>query len=131
MTNNENSKSSEIGVPSNGRRYFRYQCVSVLIKEELSKLIIREVETPGALVTVTDVDVTKKLDLAVVKFSVIPMEKAEDILKILNKSRGELQHLLLKKINIKPMPHIVFEINHGLEHAAKIEKILMEDDKIN
>src|SRR3989344_9462182 len=111
-------------------QYFRYQRVSVLIKEELSKLIIREIETPGALVTVTDVDVTKKLDLAVIKFSVIPMEKSDDVLKILNKSRGELQHLLLKKINIKPMPHIVFEIDRGLEHAAKIEKILMEDDKI-
>lgn len=111
-------------------QYFRYQRVSALIKEELSKLIIREIETPGALVTITDAEVTKKLDLAIIKFSVIPMEKAEEVLKILNKARGELQYLLLKKINIKPMPKIMFEIDRGLEHAAKIEKILMEDDKL-
>ena len=129
MIDNQNNKKSEIRASSSERRFFRHQRVSNLIKDELSKLMIREVETPGALATITDVEVGKKLDLAVIKFSVIPMEKAEEVLRILNKSRGELQHLLLKKINIKPMPKIVFEIDRGLEHAAKIEKILMENEK--
>lgn len=48
-------------------------------------------------------------------------------MKILEKNRGYLQHLLIKKINIKPMPKIVFKIDRGIEAASKVEKILIED----
>jgi ribosome-binding factor A len=42
---------------------------------------------------------------------------------------GQFQYLLLRKINIKPMPRITFALDHGLENAAKVEKLL-EDDTI-
>jgi ribosome-binding factor A len=38
---------------------------------------------------------------------------------------GNLQHLLNKKMNIRPMPRISFEIDGGLENAAKVEKALL------
>lgn len=128
----------------------RPERVANLIKEELSKIISRELEFPGCLVTITDAEVNNKLEQATVKFSVFcpsetspegrPSEKfsgfarsrvaREIVLKILEKNRGYLQHLLVKKINIKPMPKIVFKIDYGLEKAAKIEKLLL-DDKID
>lgn len=91
-------------------------------------MILREVELP-ALVTITEVEIDKKLDGARVKLSVIPSTQADNVLAILKASAGHLQYLLLRKINIKPMPRIFFEVDHGLENAALVEKIL-EDDTI-
>jgi ribosome-binding factor A len=105
---------------------YRPERVASLIKGELSKIIIREVEFPG-LVTITNAEVDNKLKQATVKFSVLPSEKFEVVLKILEKNRSHLQYLLLKKINIKPMPQIVFEIDRGLEKAAEIEKLLLRE----
>lgn len=107
---------------------FRSERVGKLIREELSKMILREVELP-ALVTITEVEIDKKLDGARVKLSVIPSTQADNVLAILKASAGHLQYLLLRKINIKPMPRIFFEVDHGLENAALVEKIL-EDDTI-
>ncbi|MDO8516115.1 MAG: ribosome-binding factor A [bacterium] len=103
--------------------------VGKLIREELARLIVRELEFPGALVTITEVEVTKKLDTARVLVSVIPATEAPASLKTLSKAAPELQHLLLKKIQIKPMPHILFEIDHGPENAAIVEKRLLEDEQ--
>jgi ribosome-binding factor A len=114
----------------------RVERVNNLILEELSKIIAKEMEFP-ALVTLTEVSVSKDMDEALVRFSVLcpygtspvgrPLDKAEEVLKILNKNLRHLQHLLLRKINIKPMPQIRFEIDYGLEKAAEVEKLLLRD----
>ncbi|MEK7114451.1 MAG: ribosome-binding factor A [Patescibacteria group bacterium] len=98
-----------------------------LIKEELSKLIARELEFPDSLMTIIDVEIDKKFSRAIVNFSVLPSGKFEQALKILEGNRRHLQYLLMKKINIKPMPEIIFKADRGLEKAAEIEKILIEN----
>jgi ribosome-binding factor A len=105
---------------------FRSERVGKLIREELSKMILREVELP-ALVTITEVEVDKKLDGARVKISVIPSKEDKNVLAILAAHVGHFQYLLLRKINIKPMPRIFFEIDHGFENAALVEKLLGQD----
>ncbi len=110
---------------------YRALRVSKLIGEELSKIIIRELEFPGAIVTITDVEVSKKLEAASVKLSVVPSSKKGGSLAIAQKATGKLQHLLTKKINIKPMPKIHFEIDHGSENAAVVEKRFLEERRKN
>ena len=105
---------------------FRPQRVGKLIQHELGLFLAKELEFPNALVTITDVEVEGKLDHAVVRLSVIPSSAAEESLRIAARSAGRLQHLLLKKINIKPMPRIRFEIDHGPENAAAVEKALLD-----
>ncbi len=110
---------------------YRPERVSNLIKEELSAIIVKNVEFPASsLVTITDVNVDKKLEHAKIGISVLPSEGADKVLRILSKVAGHLQYLLMKRVNIKPLPRIVFEIDHGIEKLAKIEKILL-DDKID
>lgn len=106
---------------------FRTERVSGLIQEELGKIIQRELEFPGSLVTITAVEIDKKLDHAKIKISVLPKEKSAEALTLLDKEAPRLQHVLLKKINIKPMPRIKFEIDFGAENAASIEKLLLEE----
>ena len=110
-------------------RFFRSQRVSSLICEELSKILEREMEFPGALVTITEVEVEKKLESARVMVSVIPSERGSDALLALGKEAGHLQHLLNRKMNIKPMPRIIFELDHGIENAAQVEKRLLEEEE--
>ncbi len=109
-------------------QYLRSERVQSLIQEELGKLILREVEVPNALLTITAVEVSKKLDRALVQVSVLPSDKADEAMALLEKKAGYLQHLLLKTINIKPMPYLIFRFDHGPERAANIEKILLDED---
>lgn len=104
----------------------RPERVSGLIMAELGKLILREIETPGALATITAVEVVDDLTRAVIKVSVYPTEKTKEVKKALDEKRGQLQHFLMKQINIRPMPQIFFEMDFGQELAARIEKKLME-----
>ena len=108
-------------------KFHRPERVSDLIIEELSKLILREVEIPGALITITDAEVAKDLSRAVVKISVYPSEKGAEVLKVLEKSRKQLQFQLGRKMNIRPMPQIVFRSDLGPEKAAGVEKALLEE----
>lgn len=107
---------------------FRSERVGKLIREELSLMVLREVELP-ALATITEVVVDKNLESARVEVSVIPSASAAEkaVLEALTARAGHFQHLLLKKINIKPMPRISFAIDHGPENAAKVEKLLEQD----
>ncbi|MDD5547726.1 MAG: 30S ribosome-binding factor RbfA [Candidatus Pacebacteria bacterium] len=110
-------------------KFFRNQRVGSLIRDELSKIILKELEFNGALMTITDVEVNDDLENAVVNFSVIPMNKSERVLSVLNKFRSRLQFMLHRKIEIRPMPQIVFKIDHGIEKAAEVEKIFLEVEK--
>ena len=106
---------------------YRPQRVSSLIQEELGKLLVRDVEFPeGVLVTITGVDVGDKLEYAKVWLSVLPSDAGEAALKIAEKARNELQYRLMKKINIKPMPRIIFELDRGPENAARVEKKILD-----
>ena len=108
--------------------YPRKTRVSELIRTELAKLILRDVELSGGIITVMDVDVTDKLDYARVKVSVLPSSKAKEALGLLQGAAGHLQHDLLRKINIKPMPYLQFMIDEGAEAAAKLEKVFIEGE---
>jgi ribosome-binding factor A len=106
---------------------YRPERVSDLIIEELNNLILREIEVPGALITITDVEVAKDLSRALVKISVIPSGKSKEVLKVLESKRKHFQYLLIRKMNIRPMPQIFFKIDLGPEKAAIVEKRLLEE----
>ena len=91
-------------------------------------MILRDIELPGALITIIEVEVSEKLDRAVVNVSVIPSKQAKVALKLLTAKAGEFQHALIRKMNVRPVPRISFEIDHGPEKAATIEKLLIESD---
>lgn len=77
-------------------------------------------EFPG-FVTINSVEVTGKMESALVRVSVIPEEKGKEVYELLQKERGTLQFKLLRKLNIKPMPRLEFGLIR-IEEAEKIEK---------
>jgi ribosome-binding factor A len=91
-------------------RPFRDLKIASVIQEELAKILARDFFVEGALVTVMNVVLDDDLLHARVKIGIIPYEKGPEVFEALEKSRREFQHKLLKKINIKPMPQIKFEL---------------------
>lgn len=109
--------------------YKRKVRVAPLLQEELAKLILRDIELPGGIITITDVDVTEKLDYARIKISVLPSSLAQKGLGLLQDGAGRLQHDLLRILNIKPMPYLQFSLDEGAETASKLEKLFIEGEK--
>ncbi|MDD4761670.1 MAG: 30S ribosome-binding factor RbfA [Candidatus Pacebacteria bacterium] len=106
---------------------FRKERISSLIFQELSKMISREFDFAGALATITEIQISDNLDSAKVGVSVFPSEKTDEVIKQLKSREKELTVKLLKKINIKPFPQLFFVLDRGLESAAKVEKILLNE----
>ena len=110
-------------------KFFRSERVGSVIQEELGKMIIREVELSGGIITIVEVAVDKKMERARVGISVIPASLEPVALRLLNTKIGEFQHALNRKMQIRPMPLISFFIDHGYENAARVEKKLLEEKK--
>ncbi len=108
---------------------FRKERLSNLIREELSKIIIREINFEGVLMTITEIEISDDFKIGKAKFSTIPSSKEKDALKILTANQNRLQHLLMKKLTMQMLPKITFIIDEGLEKAAKIEKIALDIEK--
>ncbi len=101
--------------------------VGSLIQVELGKMIERDLDVPaGNLITVTDVEVSADLERAKVWISVFPDTSGEETIGMLKKMRGSFQHLLNKKLNIKPMPRIELFLDYGPAKAAEVEKLLLK-----
>lgn len=83
-----------------------------LIQEELGKMILREIEFPKSiLVTIVGVEVVNDLKQAKIKLGIIPAAAAKEALDVLEKNKSFLQYSLMKKISIRYMPRIEFEID--------------------
>jgi len=96
-----------------------------LIKEELAKIFLKEVDFPiGVLVTLTRVEATPNLIEAKVYVSVFPDEKADKIIETLNKGIYSIQQKINKLLKMRPVPKIRFVKEKQIAEAAKIEGIL-------
>jgi ribosome-binding factor A len=102
----------------------RIQRVNKLIKEQVSQLILKEIDFGGTLVTITEVDTAADLSQSKIKISVLPTEKTEQVLQILKKNIFQLQQTLNKKLTMRIVPKIIFEIDQAEAKAQRIEEIL-------
>lgn len=99
--------------------------VNRLIKEELSQIILKEIEFPkDILATLTRVETTPNLIECKVYISVMPENKMGQVLGVLNKEIYTLQKKLNKRLNMRPVPRIYFIEEKETSEAGKIEEIL-------
>lgn len=89
---------------------YRSLKIASLIQQELSQLLVKEFNFEGALVTIIGVEVSEDLLQAKVELGIIPPEKGPGVFTIIEERSRELQHKLLKKMRIKSVPRLRFEI---------------------
>lgn len=104
----------------------RQRRVSELIHRELGTLLLFGVRDPRlASVTITEVDVTRDLQMARVYFTVLGEDgdKAE-VLAAMRNATGFLRTQLAAKVELRVAPELVFELDQTAEHARRIEDLL-------
>lgn len=103
----------------------RIEKVNSLLEREISKIILREIALPdGVMATLTHVDTTSNLIEAKVYISTFPEEKSGEVLKTLNKEVFDIQQKINKKLNMRPIPKIIFSKDENTKKAGRIEELL-------
>ncbi len=96
-----------------------------LIKEELGKIILREIEFPiGTIVTITRIETSSDLTSARVLIGVFPEKFALDSLKVLNNQIYFIQQKLNKKLSMRPVPKLIFRQEKETIKAGRVEELL-------
>ena len=98
--------------------------VNKLIKEELGRIILQEVEVPtNNLTTITRVETVSNLSQSYIYISTIGKD-TEEIFEILEKNVYHIQQSLNKRLNMRPVPKIIFKKEQETERAAHVEELL-------
>jgi ribosome-binding factor A len=102
--------------------------INELIKDQLGRIIIEELELPPeSLVTVLRVKTSKDLNYGQAAVSILPDEEAEKILRQLNNCAKIIQKALNEKIVLRRIPRLTFVLDSSARQASEIDQLL---DKI-
>jgi len=105
----------------------RVKKVDELIKRELGKIILKELDFPkNILVTLTEVETSKDLRDCKVFVSVLPERESNNVFRTLEKEIYNLQQILNQRLEMRPVPKIRFFEEKGLKEVQRVEKILSE-----
>ena len=103
----------------------RIQRLNELIKREISRLLLREIEFPkDALVTVTRVQISADLNQAKIYISIIPDKYFSKIFQMLNKRVSFLQKKIGQLLIIRRIPKIKLVEEKETRGATRIEELL-------
>ena len=119
--------------------YRRVDRLNQLLREELSRLIRREMKDPRVSgVTVTGVETSPDLRHAKVFVRTLRDEPtAEDAVEGLQSAEGFLRKKLGKELRIRRVPEFNFQVDRSLERVRRIESLLdqvhedHEDDEVH
>ena len=101
--------------------------VSELMKREIGIILEREFEFQNALVTVHDVDVTPDLRNAHVFIGIVGAdEQRGGIIEQLEKKRGHIQSLVMKRVTLKYTPQLHFRFDDSIERGVRVVNLLDE-----
>ena len=106
----------------------RMERVSDLIKEEISRLLQREVRDPRiGFVTVTGASVTADLRSARVYVSILGAPSArEESVRALQSAAGYLRRALFKNLRLRYSPALEFVLDESLDRGERIESLLRD-----
>jgi len=102
--------------------------MSDLIREEISRLLLREVHDPRiGFVTLTGASVTPDLRNVRIFVSVLGDEAARTAsLEALQGAAGYLQKALFRNLRLRYSPELVFQVDDSLDRGERIERMLRQ-----
>ncbi|MDI3310806.1 MAG: 30S ribosome-binding factor RbfA [Thermoanaerobacterium sp.] len=111
---------------------YRVGRLSEEIKKEVSQMIFEEIKDPriSSMTSITDIEVSKDLRYAKIYISVYGSDdEKKNTLEGLKSATGFIRHELGKRIKLRYIPELIFEIDNSIEYGAHISKILKDLDK--
>ncbi len=109
----------------------RVEKLQELIKQEMSKMLLREIKDPRiGFVTVTDVEVTGDLREAKIYVSIMGgEEQIQSSLEGLHSALGFIRREIGRRIRLRFTPEISFALDNSLDYGEHIQKILLKIEK--
>ena len=106
----------------------RIKKVNQEVKREIGRIIQRELGDPRLeFVTITEVDVSRDLRNARIRFSVLgEASKAQAAQKGLEGAKGMIRKLLGKNMILRYVPELFFIYDQSVEMSVRIEETLKE-----
>lgn len=107
--------------------------VNKLFKQEVGRIILEDVDfAVDMVVTVIKADVSADLHYADIYVSVMPQERGEEAMELLEENIYDIQQKINRKLFMKPVPKIRFRLDLSGERADRINEIIRkskEDDR--
>ncbi len=102
--------------------------VADLIRDEVSKLLLRELRDPRiGFVTITGASVSPDLRNVRVYVSVLGKSSVRDeSLEALNSAAGFVRRAIFKNLRLRNSPTVSFHLDESLDRGARIEEVLRE-----
>ena len=106
----------------------RLQRIADRIRQELSDLLIREINDPRLkLIYVTDVKVDRELAYADIYVSAVEgVSRSADVLAGLESASGFIRRNLASRVELRAFPRLRFHWDMTPENADHIERVLAE-----
>jgi ribosome-binding factor A len=102
----------------------RIKKLNDLLRDEAGKILKKELELNDVMVTVVRAEISPTLEHATIWISVFPESKGESALREINRNIYSLQQMLNKRLVMRPVPKIRFEIDDTEKEAARIEELI-------
>ena len=107
---------------------YRITQINNLLQQEIAAILQAEIDLKDfGLISVSTVETAPNLRSA--KVYVNAMKHNHRLLPYLERYRGSVQKQLMKRVNMKPVPKMLFRLDKAVEHAARIEELIEEEKK--
>lgn len=107
----------------------RVEQVASTLRRTLAEVLQRDIDDPrleGAMVSVTEVNVSADLRNATVKVSVLPANAESRAIHALQHASRHIHALVTKKMTLRVVPHLEFRLDETLKKQAEIFKAIHE-----
>lgn len=107
----------------------RHQRLEQDVKVALSNIITYDVKEPsvtGVMISVTDVKITPDQKYAKVYVSIFGKQNKNKIIDALKKASGFIKSELSRKVKLRNMPELIFEIDDSIEYGSHMDKVINE-----
>lgn len=108
----------------------RIEKINQLIKREISNMLLYgDINDPRlSFVTIMEVDTSRDLQHARVKFSVLTDDEKEikNVQDGLDSARGFIRKMISQRIDLRYTPEIVFIHDRSLQYQAQIDRTITE-----
>ena len=108
----------------------RLQRTNEDIKLTLSSLLrsVKDPRVQQGMISITGVNTTGDLKYCKVYLSVLGLTSEKEFMKGIKSASGWLRHELGQRLKLRNVPELTFELDHSIEHGARINQILSDLD---
>ena len=114
----------------------RHERLEQDVKIALSDIIMNEVKEPSVtgLISVNDVKITPDQKYDKVYVSIFGKQNKNKVVDALKKATGFIKKELGKRVRMRNMPDITFELDNSMEYGEHMDRVIkevMEKDNMN